>query len=716
MSADNTIYRFEDFELDPSESSLRRSGEPVSITPKALHLLRLLAQNHGHVLDKTFLLDEVWAGSFVEEGNLTFNIRQLRKILGDDAKNPRFIETVPKRGYRFVAKLATENEQLRTLRPDEHSPTVVTHTRSEPKRWARWVLRPLAVPLILFVVAAATVGTYYSPLLVDTDKSRILTEPFSVEMLSSDGSVTDAVLSGSGDFVVYVVGNVGEPNGLWYRDLATGRSREILSSSELSIIGVDLGADENLVYFVRREETGGKDACLYQTDILGAVPQKLVCGVEGWFDVSADGQLLSYVRCPYTDGDYCSLYLADSNGTNERRLVTQPSPIRISDNAFSPAGTSIVFAAGQSRDGSNDRSVKLIDLESQRITEVSDRKFGALNRIGWLPDGKTLLVTALTAAKEKTHFWTIEVETGKATAINKDDRKYNVVSVDSSGSKLLSTVVEPDFRIFSYQMTGTEKPTDLGRGIAPRFQPDGTIVAASDRAGRMGIWTFEKDGSNAKQITFGPVDDSPVMSVDGSRVYFSSIRQNRYEIWSVRPDGSDLTMIETKEGGFPIGISLDGTKLLFISGMTRSLRTILTDGSNETLLAKNRIKGPTVSPDGLEIAHFETIEGQESVSIISALTGGPSARYPLPEKGAIGLHLAWSHYARTLYLLTKRNQKSELSVWKLDMNAGQFEFLRNLPTTDMGERSGFAVSPDEQTFLTVQGRWKHDLVLITGLK
>jgi len=715
MSDDKMIYRFEDFELDPSESSLRRSGEPVSITPKALHLLRLLVQNHGHVLDKTYLLDQVWAGSFVEEGNLTFNIRQLRKILGDDAKNPRFIETVPKRGYRFIAKLATENEQLRTLRPDEPSPTLDTRARSEPKRWARWVLRPLA-SVILFVVAAATVGTYYAPLLIETDKSGILTEPFSVEMLSSDGSVPDAVLSDGGDFVVYVAGNGGESNGLWYRELATGRSREILSSTELPIIGVDLGADGQSVYFVRREETGGKDACLYRTNILGAVPQKLVCGIEGWFDVSADGQRLSYVRCPYTDGDYCSLYVADSNGTNERRLVTQPSPIRISDNAFSPSGTSIAYAAGQSRDGSNDRSVKLIDLVSQRITDVTDRKFGALNRIGWLPDGKTLLVTALTATKEKTHFWTIEIETGEATSINKDDRKYNVISVDSSGSKLLSTVVEPDFRIFSYQMKGTEKPKDLGRGIAPRFQPDGTIVTASDRAGRMGIWTFEKDGSNPKQITFGPVDDSPVMSVDGSRVYFSSIRQNRYEIWSVRRDGSDLRMIETEEGGFPIGISSDGSKLFFVSGMTRSLRTILTDGSNETELVKNPIKGPTVSPDALAIAHFDTLHGQEGVSITSVLTGGPIARFPLPEKNTIGRHLAWSYYSRTLYILTKQNQESELSVWKLDMNSGQFEFLRKLPTTDLGERSGFAVSPDELTFLTAQGRWKHDMVLITGLE
>ncbi|MEO6590465.1 MAG: winged helix-turn-helix domain-containing protein [Pyrinomonadaceae bacterium] len=95
-------FEFEDFFLDTREKVLLRDGKPVSITPKSFELLFELVKNHGHLLSKKDLLNTVWAQSFVEEGNLTFTIRLLRKTLNDDAKNPRFIETVTKRGYRFI--------------------------------------------------------------------------------------------------------------------------------------------------------------------------------------------------------------------------------------------------------------------------------------------------------------------------------------------------------------------------------------------------------------------------------------------------------------------------------------------------------------------------------------------------------------------------------------------------------------------------------------
>lgn len=103
MSLEIKRFGFGDFLLDAKEKVLLRGGKPLSVTPKALELLLFLVENHGHLVEKNELLQAVWADSFVEEGNLAFTIRLLRKALGDDAQNPRFIETVPKRGYRFIA-------------------------------------------------------------------------------------------------------------------------------------------------------------------------------------------------------------------------------------------------------------------------------------------------------------------------------------------------------------------------------------------------------------------------------------------------------------------------------------------------------------------------------------------------------------------------------------------------------------------------------------
>src|SRR3989442_9945239 len=99
----NHLYEFEPFLLDASGRILTQGGKTVHVTPKALETLVMLVENSGQVVEKERLLNKVWADSFVEEGSLSRNIHELRRALGDDSSQPRYIETVPKRGYRFVA-------------------------------------------------------------------------------------------------------------------------------------------------------------------------------------------------------------------------------------------------------------------------------------------------------------------------------------------------------------------------------------------------------------------------------------------------------------------------------------------------------------------------------------------------------------------------------------------------------------------------------------
>lgn len=96
-------FEFGELFLDTNERVLLENGKPVSITPKTFQMLLVLVENHGRIVEKDELMKTVWAGSFVEEGNLTYTMRLLRKALADDPQNPRFIETVPRRGYRFIA-------------------------------------------------------------------------------------------------------------------------------------------------------------------------------------------------------------------------------------------------------------------------------------------------------------------------------------------------------------------------------------------------------------------------------------------------------------------------------------------------------------------------------------------------------------------------------------------------------------------------------------
>src|SRR6266850_1330725 len=94
-------YQFGEFELDTTELVLRRNGQLVPLTPKALQVLTFLVRNSGRVVWRQQMLEALWPNSFVEDSNLTVTISTLRKALTENNGN-RFIETVAKRGYRFV--------------------------------------------------------------------------------------------------------------------------------------------------------------------------------------------------------------------------------------------------------------------------------------------------------------------------------------------------------------------------------------------------------------------------------------------------------------------------------------------------------------------------------------------------------------------------------------------------------------------------------------
>ena len=106
----HSYYEFGPFRLVPREGQLWRGAEEVPLTQKSFKVLLLLLENGGHVLDKAELVEKVWPDAYVEENRLADNISTLRKALGDDPKAPRYIKTVPGRGYRFIADVREVHE------------------------------------------------------------------------------------------------------------------------------------------------------------------------------------------------------------------------------------------------------------------------------------------------------------------------------------------------------------------------------------------------------------------------------------------------------------------------------------------------------------------------------------------------------------------------------------------------------------------------------
>lgn len=149
------IFRFDRFQADDTAFRLIASGVPVSLEPKALRLLLYLIQNRGRLVRKQELLNAVWADAAVTESALTRSVGLLRKALDEDSREPRFIETVPTAGYRFIAQVdAAANDEstvIQSLTPPTPSPEVQT-SPSRPHAHFR-----LAAIAVVCLAAVATV-------------------------------------------------------------------------------------------------------------------------------------------------------------------------------------------------------------------------------------------------------------------------------------------------------------------------------------------------------------------------------------------------------------------------------------------------------------------------------------------------------------------------------------------------------------------------------
>lgn len=187
---DNNLYAFGEFRLDVVERVLFHGSELVSLTPKALETLLVLVRRAGHVVNKDELMQEVWPDTFVEEGNLNVNISTLRKVLGEAGDSQVFIETIPRRGYRFIAqvsllpaergelvlekttraRIVTEvEEDSDTALVPASAPVIVAPPATRVARYPRWAVlggkraaTGVCFAAIVALGAAVLAATYFS--------------------------------------------------------------------------------------------------------------------------------------------------------------------------------------------------------------------------------------------------------------------------------------------------------------------------------------------------------------------------------------------------------------------------------------------------------------------------------------------------------------------------------------------------------------------------
>jgi DNA-binding winged helix-turn-helix (wHTH) protein/TolB-like protein len=157
------FYEFKSFRLNLAERQLLQGEKTVSLTPKAFDVLAVLVERSGHLVEKEELMQLVWPDSFVEESNVARIIHTLRRTLGEDENGNKFIETVPTRGYRFVADVSTINNSAGRVAEFRNSETSLPESVVEPqelKPRRPWSNR-LLVALTGLVIIAAAISSYF---------------------------------------------------------------------------------------------------------------------------------------------------------------------------------------------------------------------------------------------------------------------------------------------------------------------------------------------------------------------------------------------------------------------------------------------------------------------------------------------------------------------------------------------------------------------------
>ena len=166
---EKTVYRFGDFVVDAQNFHVSKNGEVVTLTPRAFDVLTLLMKHAGQAVEKRQLFDEVWGETFVSDNALTKIIKDLRHALHDSADEPRYIETVPKRGYRFIGKLETASPHIRTVT----EPSLSAAPQPAPAR--PWVI---SLVLVVLLGVAGALWLAFTDRTISGQPSTIAVLPF----------------------------------------------------------------------------------------------------------------------------------------------------------------------------------------------------------------------------------------------------------------------------------------------------------------------------------------------------------------------------------------------------------------------------------------------------------------------------------------------------------------------------------------------------------
>jgi eukaryotic-like serine/threonine-protein kinase len=722
------LYEFGPFRLDTAERILLRDGHPVSLTPKAYEVLLALVRRAGHIVEKDELMRDIWADAFVEEGNLTHHIFTLRKALGEGSNAREYIETIPRRGYRFVSRV--QEVPAERIDQSDYQSGLASAVQEKGYRAGRtgsligWAMgHKKAIALVTIVVFSLIALTLYKYLdrVRSGSHSTATSRAMHVRELTTDRKATTAWISPDGKYVVHSQEDGGRQS-LWLKQVATLSEVQIVPPSEVRYFGGTFTPDGNYLVYTMEEKNGSTD--VYQVSAMGGTPKKILKGIRGPVTLSPDGKQFAFVRGNLGQAD-TSLWIANADGAEERKLATRKDPERFDYEvgigpAWSPDGKVIACSVGGVDAAGDYHTVVGVGVEGGEQKSITQQRWSEGGQMAWRPDGSGLVLVG------DSQVWQLSYPEGVARKITNDANSYVGISLAANSNALVTVKhdIESSIWVVSGGNVEGAQPIISGRregynGLS--WTPDGKIVYTSLAGGNVDIWLVAIDGTGRKQLTAntGSWNYAPSVSPDGRYIVFTSTRTGIAHIWRMNIDGSDPRQLTNgPEERWP-ECSLDGKWVVYVSfavSTAQNLWKVPIEGGNPMPVTSLVSNMPALSPDGKHLA-FRSGNGTDQplkISVMSLEDGRLMKTFDIqPTTILVGDFkvLRWTPDGGGLAYIDTRTGTA--NIWVRPLDGGPERQLTNFKSEQMFK---FAWSRDGKQLAVTRGAMLKDVILISGFE
>lgn len=705
------MYEFGLFQLDPGNRTLNRAGELVPLAPKLFETLLVLVERSGEVLGKDELLELIWPDSFVEENNLSQTIFQLRKILGAQNGESAYIETISRRGYRFVGEVREVSVQISEPSPKMSIASAAPPTKNLPVRG----IGVGVVGVVLLVASLIGFQQFWSRSIPGSSAA-----PFAnprITKLTNTLDVRAPALSRDGKYLAYVVAEAGKQS-IRLRQTIAGNEVQVVAPAEVRYRGLAFAPDGDFLYCTYYEKSGVSGQ-LARVPVLGGTLARINHDADSPVTFSPDGKQMAFTRY-FTEA---ALLIANLDGSHERKLAVRQKPdlFAVDGPAWSPDGKWIACAVGN-----NDASVPYmtlvgVDTQTGQETRFTEQRFSGLSQVAWLQNGQGLLavVADTTAPLSTSQLWHFAWPGDSSRRITNDMNAWRWVSVPAQAEQFVTV---QSARVAQFQLVpngdaAQAKDITFGSGdvigekLGVAWTPDGKLIYASHLNGNTDLWLMNADGSQRQQLTENPgADYQPAVSPDGRYLLFASSRTNpQSNIWRMELQSGHLKQLTFGKDDENPTVTPDGKWVLYTTrgeGHWTMWKVPLAGGTAQQVTTLPTQK-PMVSPDGKLIAgYFYDEEKRRYRLALLPMEGGQVIRF-FDAPVADLLPIYWTPDGRALTYVDTRDGISNLWRQPIEGSAPQ-----QMTQFNSGRIFRYAWSHDGKMLVCERGTALNDLVLI----